>query len=103
MKRLIITILLCLLFVVVACNNEVAPPAEVAPSACDQARSQLDNAKSLQMQAEEELNQAKQEDTTLGIPNIRDSEEVKQARVKLATASLYVDELDKQVQAACKQ
>jgi len=97
MKRLIITILLCLLFVVVACKNKDAP------SACDQARSQLENAKSLQMKAKEELNKAKQEDTTLGIPNIRDSEEVKQARVKLATASLYVDELEKQVKAACKQ
>ena len=91
------TILLCLLFVVVACKNNDAP------SACVQARSQLENAKSLKDQAEKELAKAKKEDTTLGIPNIRDSEEVKQARAKLSVASLLVDDADKQVKAACKQ
>jgi len=95
--------LLCLLFVVVACSNNDAPNNNNAPSACDQARSKLENAKLLQRKAEEELAEAKKKNTTFGIPNIRDSEEVKQARAKLAMSSLLVDNLDKQVQEVCKQ
>jgi hypothetical protein len=98
MKRVILLALLCLVFGMISCQK-----AEQGPSPCDQARSSRDNALDLKKQVEKELQTAKDKDTTLKIPNISDSEEVKQARAKLAAVSLSVDEKNKQVDAVCKK
>ena len=54
-------------------------------------------------QSEKELQTAKDNNKTLGILNMTDSEEVKQARAKLVSVSLSVDEKNKQVDAECKK
>jgi hypothetical protein len=96
MKRFVlIAVLLCAILALSSCGK--------TESLCDQAQAKLNDALALKEQAEEELNNAKKGETILGIPGIRDSEETKQARAKLAAANLAVDEKTLQKDAACKQ
>ncbi|MBP8718832.1 MAG: hypothetical protein KBI07_07110 [Candidatus Atribacteria bacterium] len=94
-KKILTAALLCVIFCIASCGPDTK-------AICDKATQELKASEDVKAQAQKELEEAKKRNKVLGIPNIFDSKEVKEAKAKLANAELLYKENLKKTAEVCK-